>query len=55
MKLLTDNQDKIDWYCLSENTSTGAIELFEQNPEKINWDEIWCNPNIFYNDYCGLK
>jgi hypothetical protein len=31
------DKDKLDWYYLCENQSTGAIQMLEQNIDKINW------------------
>ena len=52
IELLQKNQDKINWFWLSENPN--AIHLLEQNQDKINWDELSSNPSIFYENI-GLK
>ena len=38
IKLLKENQDKIDWDYLSRNPA--AIHLLEKNPDKIDWDYL---------------
>jgi hypothetical protein len=53
MDLLEENQDKIDWDCLSLNPS--AIGLLEKNQDKIDWDCLSLNPNIFEIDYDFLR
>ena len=41
--LLEKNQEKINWYWLSENPN--AIHILEQNPDKIDWHSLSMNPN----------
>jgi hypothetical protein len=50
--LLEQNQDKINWFFLSENPN--AIHLLEQNQDKIHWYRLSGNPSIFYENV-GLK
>jgi hypothetical protein len=38
---------------LSRNLNT--IHLFEQNIDKIDWDELSKNPNIFELDYIKMS
>jgi hypothetical protein len=33
------------------SSNPNAIHLFEQNQDKINWDYLSQNPNIFELDY----
>jgi hypothetical protein len=40
---LEKNQDKIDWYWLSENPS--AIALLENNQDEIYWSQLSSNPS----------
>ena len=40
-----DKFDQIHWTCLSLNTSDRAIELLEQNQDKIHWYNLSSNPN----------
>jgi hypothetical protein len=42
---LEKNQDKIDWYWLSENPSARAIALLENNQDKIYWSQLSRNPS----------
>jgi len=42
IEILEQNQDKIDWSCLSENPA--AIHLLEKNLDKISWRWIAENP-----------
>ena len=35
---------KIVWNNLSQNPSIGAIELLKENFDKINWNQLSCNP-----------
>ena len=42
--MLKQNQDKIDWDCLSMNVCDGAIELLKQNPDKINYEYLSFTP-----------
>ena len=44
---------EIDWCILSLNPN--AIQLLEQNPEKIDWKLIWMNPSIFGYDYKEIR
>ena len=37
------NQDKVNWYWLSQNPN--AIHLLERNPTRINWYGLSVNPN----------
>ena len=37
------DQDKIDWYWLSENPS--ALTLLENNQDNINWSQLSRNPS----------
>ena len=37
------DQDKIDWYFLSQNPS--AVSLLKKNPNKINWNFLSKNPS----------
>jgi hypothetical protein len=53
LTLLEQNQDKIDWYCLSINLS--AITLLENNQDNIYWSRLSTNPAIFEYDYKGMK
>ncbi len=43
-----DKFDQIHWTCLSLNTSDRAIELLEQNPDKIHWYNLSSNPNAIH-------
>ncbi len=48
IELLKQNStNNIDWDWLSQNTSDGAIELLKQNQDKICWDWLFWNSNIF--------
>ena len=38
INLLEQNQNKINWWCLSSNPN--AIPLLEKNPDKIEWREL---------------
>ena len=51
--LLKENQDEINWYCLSENPN--AIELLKENQNKIIWWHFSRNSNIFTYDYKKMK
>ena len=50
---------RLDWYKkigfdnLSENPN--AIELLEENPDKINWIYLSENPSIFELDYAKMR
>ena len=43
IELLKENQDKIDWYYLSEHSKD--IELLKANYNKINWRLLSSNEN----------
>jgi hypothetical protein len=43
IKLLKENQDKINWDNLSKNAN--AIELLKENQDKINWNHLSRNEN----------
>jgi hypothetical protein len=45
IKLILNNQDKIDWVQLSRNPNPLVIKLLEENYEKINWYYLSLNPN----------
>ena len=46
LKLLEQNQEKIDWNWLSFNSNDIALKLLKkQNQEKINWDSLSLNTN----------
>ena len=45
MRLLEQNEDKINWGALSENPNPKAIYLLEQNEDKIDWTLLSENPN----------
>ena len=47
IKLLEQNQDKINWIHLSRNENPAAIKLLKQNQDKINWERLSSNPAIF--------
>jgi len=52
--LLEQNQEKIDWRCLSKNPS--AIEWLKNNPEKVDYIELCSNPSaICLYDYDAMK
>ena len=53
IKLLEQNQDKIYWPLLSENSE--ALHLLEQNQDKIVWWHLSKNPAIFVYDYVKIK
>ena len=38
------DQSKIDWRKISLQTSDAAIQILEQNPDKIVWEELSANP-----------
>jgi len=44
--LLEKNQDKIDWFELSNNPN--AIHLLEQNQDKIKWSNLSYNHLITF-------
>jgi hypothetical protein len=35
--MLKQNLKNINWYYLSYNPSTEAVELLKQNPDKVDW------------------
>ena len=45
VKLLSKNQDKINWSLFSKNANNKAIKLLQQNMEKINWSLLSSNAN----------
>jgi hypothetical protein len=38
---------KINWGSLSENSHPDAIKLLMENPDKIDWEFLSQNPNLF--------
>jgi hypothetical protein len=44
---LKENADKIDWWNLSQNPNDGAIALLKVNQDKICWELLSVNFNIF--------
>lgn len=44
------DEKKINWHFSSLNINDGAIKLLEENPDKIKWDELSRNTNIFIRD-----
>ena len=49
------NPDKICWEYFSWNSSEGAMQLLEKNPDKIRWWHLSENPHIFKYDYKQMK
>jgi hypothetical protein len=45
IKILFDNQDKIDWYYLSYNNNDMIIPLLQKYPDNINWMNLCSNSN----------
>ena len=45
--------EKLDWPRLSSNPN--AIELLEENQDKINWYWFSLNPSIFTLDYTQMR
>jgi hypothetical protein len=43
--ILKENQDKIDWVCLSSNRN--AMPILKENQDKIVWRILSLNPSIF--------
>jgi hypothetical protein len=42
MTFLQENQDKIDWFWLSQNPA--AIDMLKANPDKIIWQYLSSDP-----------
>jgi len=51
--LLDKNPYNICWYQLAKIPS--AIQLLENNPDKIDWNGLSYNPRIFTYDYKKMK
>ncbi len=46
VSFVEQNQDKLNWYRLSQNPN--AIHLLEKNQDKINWHWLSRNPNAIH-------